>query len=183
MNIRKIALCLFGLTTMSLSVTAQPVKISSPDGKIELQVVFDKKVSAKLYSGGQTVMEIDEIGLETDKGLLPSAGTKVRRVQKNSVNRVIKPVIREKRTEIPERYNEATVEFNDKTKLQFRVYNDGMAYRFILGLPGEIKIIKDNAAFIFDKAVTLGQRRIFCQYYIAVRMLSDKKDFASFQND
>jgi len=35
--------------------------------------------------------------------------------------------------------------------LQFRLYNDGFAYRFILDLPGTIIINNDMADFVFDK--------------------------------
>ena len=154
MNIKTI-FCLLCFKAMSLSIMAAPVKIGSPDGKIELQVSVDDKVSIKLCTGDKTLMEIDGIVLETDRGLLPASNSKIRKVQKTSVNRIIKPVIREKRSEIPEQYNEATIEFNDKTKLQFRVYNDGIAYRFILNLPGEIKIINEHADFIFDKGAVL----------------------------
>ncbi len=155
MNIKNILLYFFCLTAISLSITAAPVKISSPNGKMELQVSTDKKVSIKLRSGDKTLMEIDGIELETDKGLVPSANPKIRKVQKASINRMIKPVIKEKRSEIPEQFNEAVIEFNDKTKIQFRVYNDGIAYRFILNLPGEIKIIDDRADFIFGKDAML----------------------------
>ena len=149
MNLRILHFCL--LTAIALSVTAAPVKISSPDGKIELQVMVDKNVSVKLCLDDKTIMEIDRIGLETDKGWLPAANAKVRSVQKNTVNRMIKPLIREKQAEFPEKYNEAVFTLSDKTKIQFRVYNDGMAYRFILNLPGEIKIINDHAGFTFGK--------------------------------
>ena len=126
---------LFCMAAVSLSITAAPVKIVSPNGKLEMQITTDKKVSLKLLSNGKTLMEIDSIGLETDRGLLPSPKANIRKVQKTSVNRTIKPVIKEKRAEIPECYNEATLEFSDKTKLQFRLYNEGIAYRFILASP------------------------------------------------
>jgi alpha-glucosidase len=109
----------------------------------------------RLRTGGNILMEIDSIKLETDKGTVPSANLKIRKVQTSSTNRVIRPVIKEKRAEIPEQFNEAIMEFKDKTKLQIRVYNDGIAYRFILELPGNIKIINDRARFIFDRDATL----------------------------
>ena len=155
MNIKNIALLLFYFAVVSLSVEAAPVKLYSPDGKIELQVKVDTKVSIKLNSGDKTLMEIEGISLETDKGTIPALSAKIRRLQRASVNRIIKPVIKEKRAEIPEKYNEATIEFQDKTQLQFRVYNDGIAYRFILRLPGDIKIISDRAHFIFNKDAML----------------------------
>jgi len=155
MNIKNKLLSLFCLTTVSISIAAAPVKISSPDGKTELQVFVNEKVSLKLCLGDKTLMTIDEIRLETDRGLLPTSNAKIRKIQNTSVNRIVKPVIKEKQAEIPEQYNEATIEFKDNTKLQFRVYNNGMAYRFILNLPGDIKIIKDRVDYIFDKDATL----------------------------
>ena len=82
----------------------------------------------KLFSGHDEVFGIENIGLDTDKGVIPVDNPRIRRIRKNSVNNIVKPVIREKRAEIPEQYNEITVEFRDKSKLQFRLYNDGFAY-------------------------------------------------------
>ena len=155
MNIRNLLLCFLCFTAMATGLKAAPVKISSPDGKIDLQVLVDKKVSLKLCLGDKTLMEISGISLETDKGPIPSANPKIRRIQRSAVNRVVKPVIREKRAEIPEQYNEAVIELTDRTKLQFRVYNDGMAYRFVLNLPGEIEITGDHACFQFDRDALL----------------------------
>ena len=135
--------------------SAAPVTVGSPDGKIQLQVLADKKVSLKLSYGHKTLMDIADVALETDKGLFPATGAKILKVRKNAVNRTVKPVIREKQAEIPELYNEVMITFSDKSSLQFRVYNNGMAYRYLLDLPGELKIINDNAHFVFDKDATL----------------------------
>jgi alpha-glucosidase len=140
---------------MSLCVAAKSVKIISPNGQLEVQVSVDNKVSMRLCANNKVLMEIDSIKLETDRGLMPSAGANIRRVRTSSTDRVIKPVIREKRAEIPERYNEAIVEFRDKTGLQIRVYNDGIAYRFVLNLPGDLKVFNEHARFVFDKEASL----------------------------
>ena len=153
--VRKISVCALCLMSMSLSFAATSVKVVSPDKSLELHVSVDKKVAMELRSGDRVLMQIDSIELNTDRGLMPSANPKIRQVKSSSIDRVIKPVIREKRAEIPERFNEAIIEFNDKTKLQIRVYNEGIAYRFILNLPGEIKIINDRARFVFDSNASL----------------------------
>lgn len=156
MNIK---IALFSLTFMSgiaLSASAAgPISIVSPDGELELRVVADEKVLLELCSANKVLMEVDDVELLTDRGALPAAGSKIRRVRRSSVDRVVTPVVREKSSVIPERYNEAVVEFADKTELQFRVYNEGMAYRFILDLPGKITVIDDRAGFIFDEQASL----------------------------
>lgn len=154
-NMRKTNLILLLVMLGLTNIIAADIKILSPNGSLELQIIVEKEVFVKLFSENTEVFEIKNIHLDTDKGIIPLENPKIRRIRKNSVNNVIKPVIREKRAEIPELYNETTIEFRDKSKLQFRLYNDGFAYRFILDLPGVIKINNDKADFQFDKDAEL----------------------------
>jgi len=152
---RKSILFLLLIMLGKASIGAPVTKILSPDGILELQIVVEREVSVKLFSENKKVFGIENIRLDTDKGAIPMENPRIRRIRRSSVNNVIKPVIREKRAEIPEQYNEIIVEFCDNNKLQFRLYNDGFAYRFILDLPGTIKINNDIADFVFDKDALL----------------------------
>lgn len=136
-------------------IRAEEIKILSPDKQLELQINVEKGVTASLYFENIKVFDIDDIQLDTDQGVIPAYNSKIKNVRKNSINNIITPVIKEKCSEIPEQYNETTIEFRDKSKLQFRLYNDGFAYRFILDLPGIIKINKDRADFYFDENAEL----------------------------
>lgn len=137
---------LIGTTNMF----AADIKILSPNKQLELQINVTKGVNASLFFENIKVFDIDNIQLNTDQGLIPEYNPKIRNIKENSVNNIITPVIKEKRSEIPEQYNETTIELGDNNKLQFRLYNDGFAYRFILDLPGIIKINNDRADFLFD---------------------------------
>ncbi len=145
----------FLLWSISTVVAASEIKVLSPDKLLELRIQTDKGVSVKLFSGADEIFQINDIKLVTDRGDIPSANAKVRHVKRASVNRIIKPVIKEKKAEIPEMYNEAVIEFKDKSKIQFRVYNDGAVYRFVTDLPGELKIFEDRADFVFDENASL----------------------------
>ena len=59
-------------------------------------------------------------------------------------------MIHEKRKVIPDIYYELILRFKNQTELQFRVYDDGVAYRFVSTLPGEITITQEEAAFNFS---------------------------------
>ncbi len=149
-------LVLFGCCRMSI---AAEVSILSPDKSLTVTVSVDKTVSFKLVSASGEIMTVKNIRLETDRGFIPAENAGIRNVKKTSVNNVVKPVIKEKRAEIPEIYNEATIELKDKTKILFRVYNDGIAYRLVLGLPGEITVTADRADFLFsDESILTFQR-------------------------
>lgn len=147
---RKILIVLLLIVICVTGIRASVTKILSPDRQLELQVVVEKGISARLFSEKIEVFSIGDIHLDTDKGIIPMRNSKIRKIRKNSVNNIIKPVIKEKQSEISEQYNETTIEFADNSKLQFRLYNNGFAYRFILDLPGGIKVNSDQADFIFD---------------------------------
>jgi len=137
------------------SVIASDIKFLSPDKNLELRINVEKGVIASLFLKNIKVFDIENIQLVTDMGIIPSENSRIRRVKENSVDRIIKPAIKEKRSEIPEQYNETTIELSDLSKLQFRLYNNGLAYRFILDLPGKIKVNDDKADFSFDNNAEL----------------------------
>ncbi len=146
-----IVITILGLT----SVIAADIKFLSPDKNLELRINIENGVTASLFSENIKVFDIENIQLDTDRGIIPSENSGIRRVRENSVNRMIKPDIKEKRSEIPEQYNETTIELSDRSKLQFRLYNNGLAYRFILDLPGKIKVNDDRADFRFHNNAEL----------------------------
>jgi alpha-glucosidase len=69
-------------------------------------------------------------------------------VLKKEVQQIISPVP-EKRTVIPDVYNELSIQFKQPYKIQFRVYDDGVAYRFITQFKDSITIQNEVAEFHF----------------------------------
>ncbi|MDR3095240.1 MAG: glycoside hydrolase family 97 protein [Bacteroidales bacterium] len=142
------------LVYIAFPLWAAETRISSPDGTLDLSIDVSGQISVKLMAGNTNVFEIKHIDLFTDRGHFP-ATMRVKKVKQNSVNRVVQPVIREKTATIPERYNEAVIEFGDKTKIQFRLYNEGFAYRFLTDAAGDMKVLNDRADFIFPDSARL----------------------------
>ncbi len=139
------------LCVFSVCLKAGETNILSPDKKLKLSVITGENLSFRLFSTDKLLMEANNIQLDTDRGIIPAKDSKVSKTKKESVDRFVVPVIKEKQAKIPEVYNEYTLEFKDKSKLQIRLYNNGFAYRYILNFPGEITIWKDNADFIFPE--------------------------------
>lgn len=154
MKIRKIVLINLGVF-LCLSLMAKDIETLSPDKKIKLNVSAQEKVSVQVHREGKLLFEVKDIHLDTDKGIIPARNSKVGSVKRKSVNRMVIPEIKEKNAEIPEAYNEVSVVFNPKYTLQFRVYNDGVAYRFVTGLKGGLVVNDEHAEFVFDKSSTL----------------------------
>ena len=148
------------LTILMLVVTpmhlfAKEIVLESPDKKLNIAITVDQTVSVAVYAEAQQLFTIDKIGIDTDKGMMPAPGAKIKKVTTKSVDNTVVPVIKERTATIPDQYNEAVVAFKEGYSLQFRVYNNGVAYRFVTDMPGRIRIDQENAEFIFDKAAKL----------------------------
>lgn len=154
MRMKGVLVTVFSLLISYMGM-AKDIETLSPDKNLKLNVSVDDDVSMQVYMGTDLLFEVKDIHLDTDHGLVPTRRAKVRSVNRSSVDRIVVPEIKEKFSEIPEKYNETLITFKDKSKLQFRVYNEGVVYRFITDLEGDVVINDEHAEFIFDQSSIL----------------------------
>lgn len=151
---RKVGIIICVVALLGFQLHAKEIKTSSPDRKLELRISVNETVSMEAYKNGALLFEVCDVHLDTDRGMIPERHAKIKSVKRNSVNRTVYPEIKEKNGEIPEVYNETTVAFKNG-KLQFRVYNEGVAYRFVTGMPGMLTVRNEHAGFVFDETSLL----------------------------
>ena len=149
MKIKFIILLLIAL--FSTKTEAKEVKLLSPDKKLNAVIDAGRTVSVTVFDDASALFSIDEISIDTDKGTFPAPNATIRKTDRKTVSREIVPPVKEKQASIPENYNEATVRFSVGVSLQFRLYNEGFAYRMITEQPGEMTVKRENALFSFDK--------------------------------
>ena len=134
-----------------LFATAKEIKLESPDKRLNAVITATETVSVSVSDATRELFKIENIALDTDKGLIPAAGAKVKGTKKEAVRSKIAPVIKEKSAEIPEVYNGIKISFQGGGTLAFRLYNEGFAYRIETDFSDELVIKKENGRFLFDK--------------------------------
>lgn len=145
-------ICIVIFCLFSHLVRAKDIEVQSPDKKLRLIVSVDETVDLLIHAGNELLFVVKDVNLNTDKGIFPNKRPQIKNTKQNTVDRIIIPEIKEKFSKIPEKYNELLIAFKDKSKIQFRVYNDGVAYRFVTEIGGELIINNEHAEFVFDKA-------------------------------
>src|SRR5258708_29105424 len=74
----------------------------------------------------------------------------VKSTKKDSADRLLEPVVRQKFAKIRERYNELRLEMEGGYAVVFRAYPEGVGYRFETNLSGEnVKVFSEDAEFRF----------------------------------
>lgn len=124
----------------SLAVFGQEThRLASPDGNIHLSVELTDRIQYSVALGGQTLMDNCTLGLETvDRQL--GVNPKLNKAVRQSINEELTPTVPLKYSTVTNRYNRLLLNFKGGYSVEFRVFDDGFAYRFLTDLKGEQKI-------------------------------------------
>ncbi len=139
------------LSLSSMILNAQKSKIfelKSPDAKITLKLEVGAKTIWSVQHDGQQIIAPSTISLKFESGEVLGDLAKISSSKTEKVDQVI-TTINYKKAKISDLYNQLTVNCKGDYRLVFRVYNDGVAYRFSTKRKGEIIIKNEEANFNF----------------------------------
>jgi alpha-glucosidase len=129
--------------------TAKPLTVASPNGTIVVSVAGGSDLRWSVDVAGRPVLLPSSIGLTLDAGRLVGARPKVRATTTRTVDQVLRPVVRVKRAEVRDRFNERRIDFAGDYSLIVRAYDDGVAYRFVTTIAGDIEVRAEDVSFTF----------------------------------
>ncbi|MCK4763309.1 MAG: glycoside hydrolase family 97 protein [Candidatus Aminicenantes bacterium] len=137
------------------TVFGKEYRVLSPGKKIELAIKTGSDISYRVFYKGKELLQPSAIAMTVhNKGTLGKK-PKVLSVKKNTVNRKVYPVVRQKSKEIIENYNELVMKFAGDYSLIFRAYNEGAAYRFETRFKEGIQVDSETVEFNFKEDNTV----------------------------
>ncbi|MBM4161390.1 MAG: glycoside hydrolase family 97 protein [Ignavibacteria bacterium] len=173
----------FALLTITRETSAQgdPPRLSSPDKKTAVRIELGKDIRLSILHNEEQVLALSNIALELDGNRLIGRSPAVSRTETRSVSETITPVVPEKRSVIPDVFNELTIHFKGNYGLIIRAYNDGVAYRLFTRLPGEITVKHEHLEIIVspDDSIFFPEETSFLSHserlykYLAVKEIAD----------
>ena len=141
---------IFSLVLMAVacvSAYAQNVMTAkSPDGHTSVSVTLSDRIYYDVVSHNETLLKQSVIGLQLrDKTLGEKPALKKKSVR--IVEETIKPLFPLKYSEVENNYTLLTLDMKGGYAVEFRLYNDGVAWRMNTSLPDEIEVMQDNTLF------------------------------------
>ena len=118
------------LFLLCLYVYPQKYGLTSPDGKLTAGIEIDNGIYVALLKGRNPLIRFGNIAVENYYVAERNADFKVLKAYTRSVNEIIEPEIREKSSVYTNSYNELEVRFRKNYAITFRMFNEGLAYRF-----------------------------------------------------
>ncbi|MBL7742765.1 MAG: glycoside hydrolase family 97 protein [Chitinophagaceae bacterium] len=130
---------------------ADKKEVSSPDKKIKVTIEATDKLYYSISYNDTAILLPSVINLSLLNNLNLSGKISLKKATTRYNNSVIVSPVPEKRKNIPNVYNEVTIRFQQPFSLVFRVYNDGVAYRFISHIKDSVIIQNETAEFNFPE--------------------------------
>jgi alpha-glucosidase len=150
----KIILSIVFLSAILQTVSPKDYKISSPNGKISITVNVGKEIIWSACYDNKEIITSDRIAMMLSDGRILGVNEGVKKSINGSRNEIIKPVVAFKKSEIPDIYNFITVTFRSGWSLTFRVYDDGLAYRFETAAADSLTIKNEVSEIQFPEGST-----------------------------
>ncbi len=133
---------------MSSAASNETFLVGSPDSRTEVSIDLGNKITYSVTYRGKVLLAPSPISIQLYNGSV--IGENPVLLSKKSIH-IENPVktIYGKNAWIKEDYNELYLRFKDNYSVVFRVYNEGIAYRFITAFKEPLKIRDEEASFVF----------------------------------
>ena len=122
--------------------------ISSPDGKLTAEVSVGEQLTWSLSHDGEQLITPSPVSLTLADGEQLGPNARVRRAKQQSADETIASPFWIS-SKVRNQYNELLLTFRGDWGITFRLYDDGLAYRFSTTRKGTLTIANEEAAFRF----------------------------------
>ena len=147
-----VVLCLMGISTTTFATGAgKKWTAESPDKKTQIEVGTsnDHRLYWCIEHNGVSVLEESRINILIDGVFDVFAKGGSGKVTNRQQVRTKFATPFYKKSEVEDEYNAMTISFKNGISIEFRVYNDGAAYRFLLGRKNLSRVTSETAEFNF----------------------------------
>ena len=164
---------------------ATPLSVTAPRGAIVVTIGVAGDLTWAVTLGGRPLLLPSRLSLTLDGARVLGASPSVITTTTRSVDQVLRPVVRVKRAEVRDCFNERRIDFAGGYSLLVRAYDDGVAYRFVTKLAGDVEVRAEEATFRFadDHSLYFPEETSFISHqersYKRIRISQVAKRFSS----
>ncbi|MFC2157419.1 glycoside hydrolase family 97 protein [Acidobacteriota bacterium] len=148
-NIKMISLWMAVVVLSGGLAHGKEYEIQSPNSKIKLKINISDRVTYSIFHNSKLLLSDSPLSLNIKGRGRLGFSPQLTGFEKMDVNETIYPVIREKSAAIDNRYHSGLLDFKSGFQLEFRVFDDGVAYRFVTDFDERILVLDEEAVFNF----------------------------------
>ncbi len=150
--INKLAGCFILFLGLSAGVHAQvtPIDLLSPNGGLKVSISLGDKIYYTITGNSQVLLTKNHLALNLREEAL-GENPKLISVKKAKSEEIIKPYVPLKFSTVKSSYNNIVMTFKGNYAVEFRAFDDGIAYRFITSKKGEVEVMNEDFSIHFPE--------------------------------
>jgi len=164
----KRSLLLFISCLVVLNISAQKkLELLSPNGEIKTELTISDKIYYTVSYNNEVLLKDNYLNLSL-RNIILGQNPKLSSQNSKKVSEEIKPVIPLKFSTVKNQYNQLSLSFKENYTVEFRAFDDGIAYRFVTNLKDkEVEVMGEDFAIHFpaEYLLHLQQPRSFKTAY------------------
>lgn len=135
------------LIGVPLLAAARPINLNSPNGKLQISIRLADRIYYSVRSGGELLLDSCTMALKIEDQVL-GRQPKLIGSRTSAHTGWVTPTIPINNARISNAYNRLLLTMKGNYDIEFRAYNDGLAYRFItrLGRRKQVKVYDEEYA-------------------------------------
>lgn len=145
---RFILLCVVFFSFCSVGMYGKNVELKSPDGSLIVDIQLKDKIYYSIYAGSELLLKDCSMSLDLKDEVL-GRSPKLRNIKRNSVDETVKREIPLKNAEVRNHYNVLRMDMAGDYSVEFRAYDNGVAYRFITNKKGKREVLDEEYSINF----------------------------------
>ena len=148
MNRLKISLFLCVVLCTHIVQAQKRFTLGSPNGILQTTITIGDKLIYDIYCNGRQILAPSPISMTLDNGEVLGGEAKLTGTSRKKVDQMVSsPFYRA--SELRDYYNELILRFKNDWNVEFRAYNDGIAYRFINRTKKSFNVIDETVDYRF----------------------------------
>ncbi|GHV39969.1 alpha-glucosidase [Bacteroidia bacterium] len=140
---KKHLLLLFFLCVTFGLCAQKKAELLSPDGGIKVTFNISDKICYTISYNNEILLENNFLGLHLRNEVL-GQNPKLSGQKTNKVNEILTPVVPLKFSSVKNEYNALLLNFKGDYSIEFRAFNDGIAYRFITNKKEDVEVLGED---------------------------------------
>lgn len=130
------------------------IELTSPNRELKVVVDVGDKISYTIFADGSALLKDNSLALHIGKEVL-GGQPKLTGQKKTSVDETLTPLVPLKFSKVKNKYSQLTLDFKGGYAVEFRAFDDGIAYRFVTSRKGDIEVSAEDFNINFPSVYTL----------------------------
>lgn len=129
-------------------VYGKEISVQSPDGILKVNIELKDKIYYSVYSGNDLLLKDCFLTMDLAYGIL-GENPKLQGIKKGAIDESVKREIPLKNAIVRNHCNTLRMKFAGNYAVEFRVFNNGLAYRFTTDKKGDMEVMGENLTINF----------------------------------